>query len=230
MKKVFLAAALAGAAALVLVAQASNPSGVQTQASQAEMTPVKALARLKEGNARFAVGKTTPRDYPAQLRATAGGQFPSTVIVSCMDSRAPVEAIFDLGLGDTFSIREAGNVIDADVLGGLEYAVKVIGVKSIVVLGHSHCGAVKGAIDGVELGNLTQLLKKIAPAIEGPVPAAKSKDDAFVARVAEANVRLGMKEIRQKSPTVREALDAGKVGLVGGMYDIETGKVEFYAD
>ena len=116
------------------------------------------------------------------------------------------------------------------MLGGLEYASQVIGVKLIVVLGHSHCGAVKGAIDGVELGNLTQLLQKITPAIQGPVPKDKSKDDAFVAKVAQNNVRLCMKEIREQSPIVRALLDSGKVGLVGAMYDIDNGKVTFYAD
>lgn len=227
------AAAVAAISAATLSAQApaaTAAAAVQTQATQAALTPGQALAMLQEGNARFAAGKQEGRDYPAQVRATASGQYPFAAIVSCMDSRAPVEILFDRGIGDVFSIRQAGNVIDADVLGGLEYAVKAIGVKEILVLGHSHCGAVKGAIDGVEFGNLTQLLKKIALAIQGPVPAAKSKDDAFVAKVAEANVRLCMKEIREGSPLLREAFDAGKISMAGGMYDIETGKVAFYSN
>jgi carbonic anhydrase len=148
-----------------------------------------------------------------------------------MDSRAPVEILLDQGLGDVFSIRIAGNVVDTDVLGSLEYAAKVIGVKSILVLGHSDCGAVKGAIDDVKLGNLTALLEKIQPAVAGGgMPRGTSKDKAFVGRVAEQNVRLGMKEIREKSPLLKEMIDSGKVSLAGGMYDIATGRVAFYAD
>jgi carbonic anhydrase len=201
-----------------------------TKESQAAMTPSTALAALREGNARFAAGKRTPRDLGAEVRSSASGQYPFAAIVSCMDSRAPVEILFDQGIGDVFSLREAGNVIDVDVLGGLEYAAKVVGVKLILVLGHSHCGAVKGAVDGVELGNLTALLAKIRAAITGPVPEGKSKDEAFVAKVAKENVRHSMKEIREQSPVLREMLDSGKLGLAGAMYDIETGKVAFYAD
>ena len=230
-------AVLAGISSAALQAQAPGTAAAQagaataqTKESQAAMTPSKALATLKEGNQRFAAGKRDPRDFAAQIRATASGQYPFAAVVSCMDSRAPVEILFDQGIGDVFSLRNAGNVIDEDVLGSLEYAVKVVGVKLILVLGHSHCGAVKGAVDGVELGNLTQLLAKIKPAIEGPIPAGKSKDDAFVAKVAQRNVHQSMKQIREKSPLIREQLDSGRVGLTGGMYDIETGKVVFYAD
>ena len=224
------AAALAGGTAVFLAAQSTPSGSVQTKASQAEMTSARALGMLKDGNARFASAGGGKRDLAAQVKATAGGQYPFAAIVSCMDSRAPVEILFDLGLGDVFSIRQAGNVIDADVLGGLEYAVEAIGIKQIVVLGHSHCGAVKGAIDGVQLGNLTQLLAKIAYSIPGPVPAAKSKDDAFVAKVAESNVRLCIKEIRDGSMIVRSALDSRKIGIAGGIYDIDTGKVAFLGD
>ena len=238
MKSRVYAGAIAVFAASILGAQtpagkaapAASASGVQTKASQAEMTPGKALSALKDGNARFAAGRTTPRDLQAQVHATAGGQYPFAAIVSCMDSRAPVELVFDRGLGDVFSLREAGNVVDVDTLGGLEYATKVIGVKLVLVMGHSHCGAVKGAIDDVKLGNLTALLAKIRPAIEGPVPPGGSKDDAFVEKVAERNVRLSMKEIREKSPVVKELVDSGTVGLAGAMYDIDTGKVVFLAD
>ena len=232
-----VAAVLTGISSAALQAQAPGTAAVQagaataqTKESQAAMTPSKALAALKEGNQRFAAGKRDPRDFAAQIRATASGQYPFAAIVSCMDSRAPVEILFDQGIGDVFSLRNAGNVIDTDVLGSLEYAAKVVGVKLILVLGHSHCGAVKGVIDGVELGNLTQLLAKIRPAIEGPVPEAKSKDEAFVAKVAQRNVRLSMKAIRDGSPVIRELLDSGRVGLTGGMYDIETGRVVVYAD
>ena len=203
---------------------------VQTKESQAAISPSKAVSLLKEGNARFLAG-SRPRDWKAQVAATAGGQYPFAAIVSCMDSRAPVEILFDQGLGDVFSLRVAGNVIDTDSLGSLEYAAKVVGVKLILVLGHSDCGAVKGAIDVVKLGNLTALLEKIQPAVAGAgMPRGTSKDKAFVGRVAEQNVRLGMKEIREKSPVLKEMIDSGKVGLAGGMYDLATGKVAFYAD
>jgi carbonic anhydrase len=217
-------------AAAALLAQASGASAVQTQATLAEMTPVKALALLKEGNARFVAGKNTARDYAAQIHATAGGQYPFAAIVSCMDSRVPVEIVCDRGIGDVFSLREAGNVVDVDTLGGLEYAAKVVGVKLILVMGHTHCGAVKGVVDDVHLGNLTELLKRIQPAMSQPVPAAKSKDEAYVQKVAEANVRLQMKVIQEKSPVIKELVQAGKVGIAGAMYDVETGKVTFYAD
>jgi carbonic anhydrase len=229
MRRTLTAVVLVGMAA-ALDAQTTGAGSVQTQASQAAMTSAKALAALKEGNARFVAGHPEARDFRAQVHATASGQYPFAAIVSCMDSRASVEIVCDRGLGDVFSLREAGNVVDVDTLGGLEYAAKVVGVKLIVVMGHTHCGAVKGVIDGVELGNLTELLKKIQPAMEKPVPAAKSKDDAYVEKVAERNVRLQMKEIQDKSPIIRELVQSGKVGIAGAMYDIETGKVTFYAD
>ena len=148
-----------------------------------------------------------------------------------MDSRVPVEIVMDQGIGDLFSLRVAGNVIEGDFLGSLEYAAKVVGVKLIVVMGHTSCGAVKGAIDDVKLGNLTELLAQIEPAIVavGP-PRGTSKDHAYVDKVAQANVRLAMKQIREKSPIIDEMLKSGSLGLVGTMYDVETGKAVFYAD
>lgn len=214
----------------VLSGGLARAQGVMTKGVQAAMTPAAALERLKEGNARFAAGQGIARNLQAKVLATAAGQYPFAAILSCMDSRAPVEILFDQTIGDVFSLRIAGNVVGRDVLGSLEYAMKVAGSKLILVLGHSECGAIKGAIDGVELGNLTDLLKKIGPAVLRPMPAAKSKDAAYVARVAEGNVHLSVKEIREESPVLEEMLDAGKIGLSGGMYDIETGKVAFYAD
>jgi carbonic anhydrase len=214
----------AGAVATLALAQ------VQTKESQAAMTPAKALERLKEGNARFGSGQRKPRDWNAKVLATASGQYPFAAIVSCMDSRAPMEVVLDQGIGDMFSLRSAGNVVDADVLGGLEYATRVVGAKLVVVVGHTHCGAVKGAIDDVHLGNLTQLLARIRPAIALAGPGSTSKDKAFVARVEEQNVRLGLKEIRERSAILDGLFDSGAVGLAGGMYDIETGRVVFYAD
>jgi carbonic anhydrase len=212
------------------LAHAQAASGVMTKEAQAAITPSAALARLKEGNARFAAGQGIARNLQAKVLATAAGQYPFAAILSCMDSRAPVEILFDQTIGDVFSLRVAGNVVGRDMLGSLEYAMNVAGSKLIVVLGHSHCGAVKGAVDDVEMGNLTQLLKKIEMALVLPVPAAKSKDAAYVARVAEGNVHLSVKEIREESPILKGMLDSGKIGLVGGMYDIDTGKVVFYAD
>ena len=221
---------IAGAIAQAPSSNAAPTPAVQTKASQAEMTPAKALERLKEGNARFAEGRGLTRNLPAKVAATAADQYPFAAIVSCMDSRAPIEIVFDQAIGDVFSLRVAGNVVDPNFLGSLEYAVKVVGVRLLVVLGHSQCGAVKGAIDGVKMGNLTGLLAEIQPAIDAAGPKKSSKDAAYVARVAEGNVHVAMKEILEKSPILAEAIRSGAVGLVGGMYDLEKGRVTFYAD
>ena len=220
-----LALALSVGLAAVGAAQA------QTKESQAAMTPTKALDALKDGNVRFLGGKSKAKHLNAQVKATAAGQYPFAAVVSCMDSRAPVEIVLDQGIGDIFSLRVAGNVIEGDFLGSLEYAAKVVGVKLIVVMGHTSCGAVKGAIDDVKLGNLTELLEQIEPAVAAVGPTrGSSKDHAYVDKVAEANVRLAMKQIHAKSPILEEMLKAGTLGLVGAMYQVETGKVVFYAD
>jgi carbonic anhydrase len=198
---------------------------IQTRETQAAMTPATALERLRDGNLRFASNASKPRDWSAKVMATASGQFPFAAVLGCMDSRAPIEIVFDQGIGDIFGLRVAGNVVNQDQLGSLEYAVHV-GVKVVVVLGHTGCGAVKGAIDGVKLGNLTGLLEKIRPAI-GEAGCSDSKDQACVDGVAEANVRQTVKQIRENSPYLRERLDAGSVRLVGGIYDIATGKITF---
>jgi carbonic anhydrase len=206
-------------------------SPVQSKESQAAMTPPQALAELKAGNARFVAGKPLHRDFPAQVKATASGQYPFAVVLSCLDSRQPIEIVLDQGIGDIFSARVAGNVLDDDILGSMEFACKVSGAKLIAVIGHSNCGAIKGAVDDVELGNLTGLLAKIKPAMDA-VPAdvqpRTSKNSEFVDQVSEANVRLVMKEIRERSPILRDMLDKGQITLVGGMYDLSTGKVQFY--
>ena len=207
-------------------ATASN-SVVQTKESQSAMTPARALDALKEGNKRFRAGTSVQKNLLTKVKATAAGQYPFAVVLSCMDSRVPVETIFDQSFGDLFSIRVAGNVVNVDNLGSLEYAAKVIGVKLIVVLGHTSCGAIKGAIDNVKLGNLTELVAKIQPAIAAS-GSGTSKDHAYVDKVGEQNVQLAMKEIREKSPVVKEMLDSGAVRMVGGMYDLETGAVTFY--
>jgi carbonic anhydrase len=226
MKSIVLAVALCLFAGSSKAAPAK--SDVQTRESQAAMTPSQALARLTEGNARFVANATKRRDWPAEVGATAPGQFPFAAVLGCMDSRAPVEVVFDQGLGDIFGIRVAGNVVNDDELGSLEYAVHV-GTKLIVVLGHTSCGAVKGALDDAQLGNLTGLLTKIKPAVAA-ASCSSSKDDACVTKVAEQNVRQSMKTIREKSPLLAKDIDEGKVKLIGGMYDVATGKVTFLKD
>jgi carbonic anhydrase len=204
-----------------------------TKESQTAMTPQSALAELKTGNARFVAGHPLVRNQSADVKATASGQYPFAVVLSCLDSRQPIEIVLDQGIGDIFSARVAGNVLNDDILGSLEFACKVSGAKLIAVIGHSNCGAIKGAVDGVDLGNLTGLLGKIQPAI-GQVPAEfqprTSKNHEFVDKVSEANVRLVMQQIRERSPILREMLDSGQIGLVGGMYDLSTGEVHFYSN
>lgn len=218
------------ALAVPVAAEESPPAAparpeVQTRESQAAMTPSTALERLQAGNARFAANATKQRDWSAKVVATASGQFPFAAILACMDSRAPIEIVFDQGIGDVFGVRVAGNVVNDDELGSLEYAAKV-GTKLIVVLGHTSCGAVKGALDRVQLGNLTGLLAKIHPAVEA-AGCSDAKDGACVTRVAEKNVRQSMKDIRERSPYLAKYLDEGQIGLVGGMYDVATGRVTF---
>jgi carbonic anhydrase len=239
-----LVAGLAAALALAAGCQSSHPDAgvmpansvisattVQNKASQAAMTPQSALAELKAGNARFVAGQSLHRNYPWQVQATASGQYPFAVVLSCLDSRQPIEIVLDQGIGDIFSARVAGNVLDEDILGSMEFACKVSGAKLIAVIGHSNCGAIKGAVDDVQLGNLTGLLTKIKPAIDAvptEVQPRTSKNAAFVDQVSEANVRLVMQQIRERSPILREMLDKGEIGIVGGMYDLSTGKVQFY--
>jgi carbonic anhydrase len=195
------------------------------------MTPQQALAELKAGNERFVTGTPLHRDFPAHIQATSSGQYPIAVVLSCLDSRQPIEIVLDQGIGDIFSARVAGNVMNDDILGSMEFACKVAGAKIIAVIGHNNCGAVKGAIDNVQLGNLTGLLGKIKPA-EDAVPTSvtprDSKNLGFVDQVSEANVRLVMQQIRERSPVLKEMIDEGQIGLVGGMYDLETGQVKFF--
>jgi carbonic anhydrase len=211
-------------------ADAAMSSQVRTKESQSAMSPDAALAELRAGNARFVAGQSRARDFAAEVRATASHQYPFAVILSCLDSRQPIEIVFDQGIGDVFSARVAGNVINDDILGSMEFACNVSGARLIAVIGHSNCGAIKGAIDEVQLGNLTGLLAKIKPAIAkaGGGGEANSKNKEFVQKVAEGNVHLAMQQIRDRSPVLREMIAAGKIGLVGGMYDLSTGRVEFF--
>ncbi len=205
-----------------------------TYDTQQALTPAKVLALLKEGNERFVNNLNSNRNLLEQINDTRQGQFPIAIVLSCMDSRTSVELIFDQGLGDVFSARVAGNVINDDILGSMEYACKLAGSKLIVVLGHSHCGAIKGACANVELDHLTGLLQKIKPAIDA-VHAEESvqitaNDDSVVQKVANKNVQLTVEQIRSRSAMLDAMVKSGDCGIVGAMYDIETGTVKFYSD
>ena len=203
-------------------------AGRESRAGMTERpTAEKALALLEAGNRRFMAGETTHRNLPEDVRATAGGQNPFGAIVSCIDSRVPVELVFDLTVGDVFSVRLAGPVVNRDVLGSLEFATRVAGAKLVVVLGHTGCGAVKGAVDGVRIGNLTETLGKIFPAVAASGPGV-SRDEDYVARVAERNVHNAIKEMLQNSPVLDDLAQSGSVRLVGAMYDVATGQARFF--
>jgi len=193
------------------------------------MTPDQVIAMMQEGNARFRSGQRMNRDFLAEQAEGVAGQWPVAVILSCMDSRVPAEIVMDLGIGDVFNTRLAGNVIDGDVLGSLEFACAQVGSKVVVVMGHTSCGAVKGAIDQVELGNLTRLLYKIRPAITATVMPGErtSRNLAFVDAVGRKNVELTVAAIRQQSPILAGLETRGAIRIVGAMYDLGTGAVEF---
>ena len=201
--------------------------------SQSQMTPRRALEFLKEGNKRFVSNLKAHRDLLEQANATIDGQWPFATILSCIDSRTSAELIFDQGLGDVFSVRIAGNIVNTDILGSMEFACKVAGSKLIVVLGHSKCGAVKGACDHVEMGNLTELLSKIQPAVyqENETKENRtSKNEPFVENVAEINVKRSVKNIIERSNILERMIENSEIGIVGAMHNIETGKVTFYKD
>ena len=205
-------------------------SEVITQEKQKQLKPDSVLQSLKDGNKRFVEGNLTQRDYSKQVSKTSHGQYPEAIVLSCIDSRIPVEIVFDKGIGDIFAARVAGNIVDADILGSMEYSCKVSGAKLKLVLGHSHCGAVKSAIDNVDLGNITGLLKKIQPSVQS-FPDYKgeksSKNYEFVDMVGKKNVSETIKSIRKDSPILKEMEDKGEIKIVGAFYDIETGKIEF---
>ncbi|HQW04840.1 MAG TPA: carbonic anhydrase family protein [Flavobacteriales bacterium] len=213
------------------VAQARINMRTQTKESQTQITPATALVILQEGNKRFVNNLKANRDLLKQVNETSTGQHPFAVILSCIDSRTSAELIFDQGLGDVFSVRIAGNCVNEDILGSMEFACKVVGVKLIVVLGHSSCGAVKGACDDVRMGNLTALLNKIRPAVDDVRGSGSGTgaDPEFVERVAGRNVELAMQQITQRSPILKEMVDSKSIGIVGGMYDVQTGVVAFLA-
>lgn len=188
------------------------------------------VQRLKDGNERFVAKKMTSHNYMEQVAATAGGQKPFAAVLGCIDSRVPAELVFDQGIGDIFNVRIAGNFINDDILGSLEFACKVAGSKVIVVLGHSSCGAVKGACDNVELGKLTGMLEKLKPAVNevgGDFQDRSSKNAEFVQAVSDTNVLLTVEAIREGSEVLREMLDENEISVVGAMYNVATGQVVF---
>ena len=205
----------------------------QTKEMQEAVTPKMALDLLKEGNKRFINNLKVNRNLLQQANETSDGQHPFAVILSCIDSRTSAELIFDQGLGDIFSVRIAGNIINEDILGSMEFGCKVAGSKIIVVLGHTKCGAVKGACDHVEMGNLTALLTKIRPAVDDEHTTTEnrnSKNEEFVEKVQRINVQRSVQSIMQRSPILKEMIESGKIGIVGGSHDITSGEVTFYSE
>jgi carbonic anhydrase len=201
-----------------------------TKAQRDKMTPEQIIEVMKEGNRRFRRGERKNRDYLREQRASAKGQYPAAVLLSCIDSRAPAEVIMDLGIGDIFNCRVAGNVASEDILGSMEFACKLAGAKVVLVLGHTACGAIKGAIDNAQLGNLTGLLAKIKPAVQAtPYTGERSASNySFVDAVARKNVELMLANIRKDSPVLAELAANGTIKMTGAIYNLETGAVEFF--
>ncbi len=200
-----------------------------TSEVQATITPDSAIAMLKAGNARFVEGSAAQRDLHEQVRVTSTGQHPFAVIQGCIDSRVPIETVFDLGIGDVFTSRVAGNVINVDQLGGMEYGCKAAGSKLVVIMGHTNCGAVGGAVAGIQLGNLSGLLGKIRPAMKG-LGIIDQATPELVNKVVELNVRRSVERVRDESAVLQELERAGDIRIVGAIYDIATGKVRFLDD
>ncbi len=226
----FAAIVLATAACGGLAQPASVGATTQSQATQAALTPDEVIEALKAGNERFVSGRMLERDLRSQVRQTAAGQYPMAAVMGCLDSRVPPEIVFDMGIGDLFVGRVAGNYVDTDMLGSFEFATRVAGAKVILVLGHTSCGAVKGACDGVKIGNLTHTLSNLAPAlyavrdVNGPRNAGNK---AFVEAVTRANVDLNVQALVDRSAVLRELVEAGRLKIVGGIYDLQTGRVNF---
>jgi carbonic anhydrase len=217
-----------------------NPVGVRREDSRVDaallteeerdrLTPDEVIELLAAGNRRFATGELTPRDHLEQARKTATGQYPMAVVLACMDSRVPVESVFDSGIGELFVVRVAGNVVNDDILGSMEFACRVAGAKLILVLGHEHCGAVKGAIDDVRLGHLGPVLEKLKPAVSAAAAEGEgTSDDAdFVHRVAELNVKLNAARIRKESEILAAMESAGQIGIAEAIYDLASGRASF---
>ena len=204
-----------------------------TKELQNSLTPQMAINLLKEGNKRFVSNLKVNRNLLQQVNETSNGQFPFAVVLSCIDSRTSAELIFDQGLGDIFSVRIAGNIVNEDILGSMEFACKIAGSKAIVVLGHTRCGAVKGACDHGEMGNLTTLLSKLQPAVHAEKTITVDRTSAnteFVEKVAVNNVLMTMHQIHEKSTILNDLIASGEIAMIGGMYDVESGVVEFYEE
>jgi carbonic anhydrase len=226
--------ALTGVASATLLSAA--PAGrlayaaALTKERRDGMSPDEVIVLMKKGNERFRLGQESPHDYLAQQKVSAKGQYPAAVLLSCIDSRAPAETIMDLGIGDCFNARVAGNIANDDILGSMEFACKVAGAKVALVMGHTACGAIKGAIDRVQLGKLTGLLAKIRPAVEATryqgERSAKNYD--VVDAVARTNVELTIADIRRRSAVLADLETSGAIRIVGSMYNLETGLVEFF--
>jgi carbonic anhydrase len=232
-RRSFLSVALGSCAitplATLSLQLATSLAGSLTKEQRDSMTPSQVIDELKKGNERFRAGKMAPRDYLAEKRSSAAGQYPAAVILGCIDSRVPAEIVFDAGLGDTFVGRVAGNVVNDDMLGSMEFACAASGAKLVLVLGHTACGAIKGAIDDVVLGNLTGLLARIKPAIpETKFDGEKSsKNPAYVDAVARTNVNLAIENIRRRSPVLAELEKKGSIQITGAMYNLANGMADF---
>jgi carbonic anhydrase len=214
-------------------ASAQLDGDVLTQEAQQALTPEEILEGLKEGNQRFVSNNLTQQDYQAQVEKTSSGQYPEAVVIACIDSRVPVESIFDKSIGDIFVARVAGNFVNEDILGSTEFGTAVAGSKVVVVMGHEHCGAVKSAIDDVEMGNITAMLSKIRPAVEisedeyeGEGEMTSSNDD-YVTHVVNTNVRYTIEQMRERSEIIAELERNGEVVIAGAFYDLDTGVVTF---
>jgi len=226
-RRAFLMGSLAAASGLFAVPAMGSADNVLTKAERDAMTPDDVLKMVLDGNARFVAGRSTQRDWLAEQRNTAAGQYPAAVFLSCVDSRAPVEVVCDLGIGEAFNARVAGNAVNDDILGSLEFATAAAGSKLVVVMGHSACGAIKGAIDGVRLGNLTLLLARFGNAIEETEYKGdrSTKNPEFVDQVARTHVMKTIRLMRDRSPTLRGLEQQGKIRIVGMFYDLGSGQV-----
>lgn len=225
-----LAGAASAAAALGMVPTQVAMGAALTQGQRDRMTPDQIIALMKEGNERFRKAGQSPHDYLAQQRASAQGQYPAAVILSCIDSRAPAETIMDLGIGDCFNARVAGNIVNDDIVGSMEFACKLAGAKVVLIMGHTACGAIKGAIDDAILGNLTELLAKIRPAVNATRYSGErsSKNYGFVDAVARTNVEMALDDIRRRSAVLSEMERSGAIKMVGSMYNLQSGVVDFF--
>ena len=223
-------ASIAGIAAPSLLAIPAHADAL-TKAQRDGMTPEQIIEAMKRGNERFQKGERKPRNYLNEQKASAKGQYPAAVLLSCIDSRAPAEVIMDLGIGDIFNCRIAGNIENPDILGSMEFATKIMGAKVVLVMGHTSCGAIKGAIANVELGNLTGLLARVKPAVEATQYDGErtATNYAFVDKVARKNVELTLADIRRDSQVLNELESQHAIKIAGAMYNISTGAVDFFS-